>query len=63
MRYRLGDFTVKNWNSWDRVPRDPITVGNFILATVGASTTSLVVLYAVGAVAITAVTSWRRRWF
>ena len=58
MRYRLGDFTVKNWNSWDRVPRDPITVGNFILATVGASTTSLVVLYAVGAVAITAVTSW-----
>ena len=58
MRYRLGDFTVKNWNSWDRVPRDPITIGNAILAAVGASTTSLVVLYAVGVVAITAVTSW-----
>ena len=58
MRYRLGDFTVKNWNSWDRVPRDPITIGNAILATLGASTTSLFVIYAVGVVAITAVTSW-----
>ena len=58
MSYRLGDFTVKNWNSWDRVPRDPITIGNAILATIGASTTSLFVIYAVGAVAIGVVTSW-----
>ena len=58
MRYRLGDFTVKNWNSWDRVPRDPITIGNAILAGIGASTTSLFVIYAVGAVAIGVVTSW-----
>ena len=22
-RYRLGDITLRDWNSWDRVPRDP----------------------------------------
>ena len=58
MKYRLGDLTVKNWNDWDRVPRDPITIGNFIIAGLGASTTSLAVIYAVGYLAVTAVTSW-----
>jgi hypothetical protein len=61
MKYKLGDLTVKEWNSWDRVPRDPITVGNAILAAVGASTASLAVIYVVGYVAITAVTSWALR--
>jgi hypothetical protein len=61
MTYKLGDLTVKNWNSWDRVPRDPITIGNIILAGVGASTTSLALIYVVGYVAITAVTSWALR--
>ncbi len=61
MKYKLGDLTVKNWNSWDRVPRDPITIGNIILAGVGASTTSLALIYVVGYVAITAVTSWALR--
>ncbi len=61
MKYKLGDLTVKEWNSWDRVPRDPITIGNIILAGVGASTTSLALIYVVGYVAITAVTSWALR--
>jgi len=58
MRYKLGDFTVKNWNDWDRVPRDPIAVGNFIIAGLGASTSSLAVITFVGNLAISLVTSW-----
>ena len=34
-KYRLGDYTVKNWNSWDRVPRDPVTVGVMITQGIG----------------------------
>ena len=58
MGYRLGDLTVKNWNSWDRVPRDPITIGNAVMAAVGASTYSLAVIYAVGVITIGVVASW-----
>ncbi len=67
MTYRLGDLTVKNWNSWDRVPRDPVTIGGAIIAGLGGSTAlaGTSVLFGlttlagvVGYVAISAVTSW-----
>jgi len=66
MSYKLGDFTVKNWNSWDRVARMPEAVGGFILGAFGtggaalASATFLGVkgAYLVGYLAISAVTSW-----
>ena len=63
MKYRLGDFTVKHWNDWDRVPRDPTTVGAFILKSLGATTlaTSAIASFVVGYIAITAVTSWALR--
>mgnify|MGYP005989456841 CR=1 FL=1 len=63
MKYRLGDITIKNWNDWDRVPRDPVTVG----IALGASATTgivvggtLVASYAaiVGYLVTTAITSW-----
>lgn len=60
-KYKLGDYTVNNWNDWDRVPREPITLGNFIIASLGMSTTSIAVIAAVGVagyVGISAVTSW-----
>ena len=65
MRYRLGDLTVKEWNSWDRVPRMPQV---FIAAAgaVGVSTATLFTVAGtavsastiVGYLAYTAVTSW-----
>lgn len=63
MKYKLGDLTVKNWNSWDRVPRDPSTVGAIILKGIGATTlaTSAIATFVVGYIAITAVTSWALR--
>jgi len=63
MKYRLGDITVKHWNDWDRVPRDPTTVGSFILKSLGATTlaTSAIASFVVGYIAITAVTSWALR--
>ena len=57
-KYTLGDYVIKNWNDWDRVPRDPFTIGNAILYTIGASTTSLAVIYGIGVLAISAVTSF-----
>ena len=51
-------YNVMAANSWERVPRDPITVGNFILATIGIQTTSVFVIAAVGYVATTLVTSF-----
>jgi len=30
-RYKLGSLTVRDWNSWDRVPRDPATIGYMIV--------------------------------
>ena len=66
MSYRLGDFTVKNWDSWERVPRMPQAVGGFILGAFGTGGAALATAtflgvtgaYLVGYVAITAVTSW-----
>jgi len=66
MSYRLGDLTVKKWNSWDRVPRDPVTVGTAIVTSLGGSAALAATTIAfgvtvagfVGYLAITAVTSW-----
>jgi hypothetical protein len=61
MKYSLGDYTIKNWNSWDRVPRDPVTVGAMILSggTVAATGTALYVgQLVVGYLVTTAITSW-----
>jgi len=61
MKYTLGDFTVKNWNNWDRVPRDPVTLGSMIFGgggfTVLTATQMAIatVLFYVGA---TAIASW-----
>lgn len=64
-KYKLGDYTVKNWNDWDRVPRDPVTVGAAILQAVApafvaglSGAAAIGLAYAVGYIAITAVTSW-----
>lgn len=57
-KYTLGDFVVKNWNDWDRVPRDPFTVGNAILYTLSLTTSSIAVIYGIGVLAISAVTSF-----
>jgi hypothetical protein len=60
-KYTLGDYVLKNWNDWDSVPRDPMTVGNAIMVFVGATTTSVALIYAVGVLAISAVTSFALR--
>ena len=58
MKYRLGDLTVKHWNDWDRVPRDPVSAA--IAAAVTGATTGLAyyAVYAISTIAISAVTSW-----
>ena len=64
MKYRLGDFTTKHWNDWDRVPRMPQAIGNYILGSALGSTVlfgSVTLGYVVGYIAITAVTSWALR--
>jgi len=66
MKYKLGDITLNNWNSWDRVPRMPQTIGLMVtggygfttaatLASLGATTLASTV---VGYLVTTAVTSW-----
>ena len=65
-KYKLGDYTVQNWNDWDRVPRDPVTVGTAIITGLGGSAAAAATVVAfgvtaagiVGYLAITAVTSW-----
>lgn len=62
-KYRLGDYTIKNWNSWDRVPRDPFTVGAAILSGTGiaaglSGAAAFYGAYIVGYLATTAITSW-----
>jgi len=60
-RYKLGSYTVTHWNSWDRVARDPVTIGAYIIT--GAASTAAVgsLAYfgfmAVGYIATTLVTS------
>ena len=66
-RYKLGSLTVRDWNSWDRVPRDPATIGYMIVNGVGyaaagtavAATAGLAAFgyMAVGYIATTLVTS------
>ena len=67
MKYRLGDFTLQNWNDWGRVPRDPVTIGTAIITGLGGSTalaagSAIFGLTTVGALvgylATTAITSW-----
>lgn len=60
MKYRLGDFTTKHWNDWDRVPRDPTMIGFKILGSLGIMASSTAA-FVVGYIAITAVTSWALR--
>ena len=67
-RYKLGDLTIKNWNDWDRVVRDPVTVGVMITqgigysaAAAGLASGAIVAGFGtafVGYLAVTAVTSW-----
>ena len=60
-KYKLGDYTVKHWNDWDRVPRMPTlfaqAIGNYILGSL-AIQASLAAAAAVGYLAIALVTSW-----
>ncbi len=58
-RYKLGSLTVRDWNSWDRVPRDPVTIGAYILGQTAATTfgMAMVAQFAVGYIATTLVTS------
>lgn len=60
-RYKLGSYTVTHWNSWDRVAREPVTIGNFILSYMGTiGTTIAATAYGsmvVGYIATTLVTS------
>ena len=51
----LGTTSLSIWNV---APRDPITIGNAILGAFAIETTSVAVIYAVGYLATTAVTSW-----
>ena len=56
MKYQLGDFTVKYWNSWDRVPRSPTTIGFAIMGQLGIMVSTTVAFF-VGIATIAAV-SW-----
>ena len=59
MKYKLGDLTVTNWNDWDRVPRDPVSIGLAIAGQLAVtSTIGVYLVTAVTYLAITAVTSW-----
>lgn len=60
MKYRLGDITVKHWNDWDRVPRDPFIIfgGNILgAATAGQILATKIIV----GFAVAAVTSWALR--
>jgi hypothetical protein len=58
-RYKLGSLVVRDWNSWDRVPRDPVTIGAYILGQTAATTFGIAMAtqFAVGYIATTLVTS------
>lgn len=57
-KYTLGDFTVKNWNDWDRVPRDPVTLGLTIFGGGVLTATQLAIATVLFYVGATAVASW-----
>lgn len=57
MKYKLGDITVKYWNDWDRVPRDPfILFGGNILA--APTIAQVFIAKVIGYIAVSLVTSW-----
>jgi len=60
MKYRLGDITIKNWNSWDRVPRVDVLVAS-LFPSLTAGTFAYAVAYAGVFLGVTAVTSWALR--
>ena len=57
-RYTLGDYTVKNWNSWDRVPRMPDAIAAYIIAATGATGLTAAAITVGTYIAVSAVTSW-----
>jgi hypothetical protein len=54
-------FNVMRRAGWDFAPRDPITIGNAILAAIGVQTSSIALIYAVGYLSTTALTSFALR--
>lgn len=63
MKYKLGDITVKHWNDWDRVPRDPVSIGTALGFSKtalfgGATILGISTAGVVGYVAVSLVTSW-----
>jgi len=58
MKYKLGSYTVNNWDDWDKAPRDPISIGTAIAAAVGAGTIGTYIIIGLTYLAISAVTSW-----
>ena len=54
MKYQLGDFTVKYWNSWERVPRSPAQIGFAIMGQLGIMVSTTVAVF-VGLATIAAV--------
>lgn len=59
MKYKLGDLTVTHWNDWDRVPRDPVSIGLSIAGQLAVTTTLGVYLVTAAVyLGIGAVTSW-----
>lgn len=57
-KYRLGDYTIKNWNSWDRVPRMPDAIAAYIIAATGATGLTAAAITVGTYIAVSAVTSW-----
>jgi len=61
-KYKLGDFTVQNWNSWDRVCRDPasatVVIGQFIATAITGAAVSTAAAFVIGYIATTVVTSF-----
>ena len=66
-KYRLGDLTIKNWNSWDSVPRMPEAAALYVtgassfsaaLQVSAATAAAYAAVYVGTTIAISAVTSW-----
>lgn len=57
MKSNLPYNVMRHRDSWDVAPRDPFTVGNAILAALNVQVGSLFVIYGVGYLATTAITS------
>ena len=51
---------LRHVNQWEMAPRDPVTVGAYILTSIGATTlaANIIVASVVGYLATTAITSW-----